>query len=645
MVELDNPQSRGRRFSWFIMAGCAAFCLVEVLLYLAPHFVDRSQSLDLAGPWRTCFAASPQARCDQGTVVHLPAGLRGGGPETPYLILERQAPPSGAFAANPHSLIAGTVSSSLRVYFGSTLAAEFGDFQKPRYMQTLPMLAGLGPTPELKSMRLVVAAKNPGVHGVLRGPFLLTPARTGMVLSAAIFSEIVLIPLLSAVVLLGIIAWILMSWDSSTLHRPGPIRSFLVFCGIAFLYSLSLTRIPREFLPETLGTVVHFILRLVMEVAHVRMIRRTLSVRAKVTLIWEKFLVGAALFCTVAVLFDPVHLTPAVGLVFRSLSFLFLITIFTGLAASWRAQGPRRTLAPLYILLVPMQTWDSFALNGWAPDVYCVRFYLGVIGGFYLLVFWTLLSGQRRRETHSLMIGQRTARIVHDLRGPLGAVRAGFNAILGGQRVEQSTALVQEALRRMDSYLKSVLTGTPESFGRETCSVEGLISRLRREHPSWADESRGRRLVFRVQGSALRPDSVVFASSDRLSRCLWNLVDNAFKAGEQVQDITENRVTVTLETSVNRLDITLTDSGPGFDPETAWMIENWFGASAKAPSGYGLSFCQEVIAQAGGHMSVQNSFGGVVLLSLPVKSSEEQDFPLPIVPPLEAAPEVSNELH
>jgi signal transduction histidine kinase len=119
-------------------------------------------------------------------------------------------------------------------------------------------------------------------------------------------------------------------------------------------------------------------------------------------------------------------------------------------------------------------------------------------------------------------------------------------------------------------------------------------------------------IEFTGQGSAM-----IRGSKFELMRVFQNLFKNALEAGA-------TRLTVNFATKANTKEVTITDNGPGMDPDHVKRAMHGGFSSKASGTGLGLSICRHLIGSHGGTVSLDSKIGAgtTVRLVLPAIASE-----------------------
>ncbi|MFQ5554630.1 MAG: sensor histidine kinase [Acidimicrobiia bacterium] len=217
------------------------------------------------------------------------------------------------------------------------------------------------------------------------------------------------------------------------------------------------------------------------------------------------------------------------------------------------------------------------------------------------------LQGARERERDFLMS------VGHDLRTPLTTIRGYAEALDGGDVEGDDLPRVAGVLHRQtdrlsrlveDLMLLARLQAREFTLRPERVDVAAHLKEVVDGYRTRADEVRLR------LDARLDPVGVGLIDPDRIGQMLGNLIDNAFRYTPE-----GGTVTIALARTVPGFEITVTDTGPGIDPEDVPRVfERLYVAQRYRPvrpegSGLGLSIVKELSEAMGGVVSVASTPG------------------------------------
>jgi two-component system, OmpR family, sensor kinase len=188
----------------------------------------------------------------------------------------------------------------------------------------------------------------------------------------------------------------------------------------------------------------------------------------------------------------------------------------------------------------------------------------------------------------------------HELRTPLAVLRAQVELLdreADERRRHKATATLLGRLDQLDRLVGDMLTLAGAEGGQliqpRTIELSDFFDDLRRDLPLFGERD------FHLQAV----DGRLEADPDRITQVLRNLVRNAV-----VHTNPGDRVTVAARARGSRLEITVTDSGPGIPPEQLEQIFERFhrldGSRSRdsGGSGLGLAIARAIIEAHGGRI-------------------------------------------
>jgi signal transduction histidine kinase len=106
---------------------------------------------------------------------------------------------------------------------------------------------------------------------------------------------------------------------------------------------------------------------------------------------------------------------------------------------------------------------------------------------------------------------------------------------------------------------------------------------------------------------------------------ILNLVMNAIEAMNGVEDRPRELTISTLHMDADRVQISVADSGPGLDPDTANRIFEPFYTTKASGMGMGLSICRSILQNHGGRLwtTANDGRGTTFHFSLPKYKDQE----------------------
>ena len=205
----------------------------------------------------------------------------------------------------------------------------------------------------------------------------------------------------------------------------------------------------------------------------------------------------------------------------------------------------------------------------------------------------------------------------HELRTPLAVLRAQVELLdreTDERQRHQGTVTLLRRLDELDRLVADMLTLASAEAGQliepQTINLHDYFEDLRRDLPLFGDR------VFQFQPV----DGALEADPDRLTQVLRNLVRNAV-----AQTTRGDRISVLARAHENRLEISVSDTGPGIPPDELEQIFERFhrvdGSRSRdrGGSGLGLAIARAIIEAHGGRIDAESDpgHGAVFRIDLP----------------------------
>jgi PAS domain S-box-containing protein len=215
----------------------------------------------------------------------------------------------------------------------------------------------------------------------------------------------------------------------------------------------------------------------------------------------------------------------------------------------------------------------------------------------------------KQRLTH---LGEMSAGIAHELRNPMSVI-AGYTKLLS-KRVENqdkntANAILTE-IENMDRIISELLAfAKPTDVNKVPVDLRKIIEDA---VSTAADENSHVRIS--LQGNIPGP---LMADEVLLRQAFTNLFRNAFEAMSN-----EGTLTIDLQSSKDRAEIEIKDTGHGISGESKQKIFLPFYTSKQNGIGLGLAIVQKVIISHGGSIDVESreGEGTIFRITLPVAS-------------------------
>jgi two-component system sensor histidine kinase KdpD len=309
------------------------------------------------------------------------------------------------------------------------------------------------------------------------------------------------------------------------------------------------------------------------------------------------------------------------------------------LNACFIAFDPHITRAvPMLLLLIPVTV--ASLIGGWKASVplavltacvYSFHFVapIGVVSLGYnedtlTMVTFVLVAvvlsalGNRREARRSERERQRAVllrSVSHDLRNPLGTIRAASAELRGDAIKDEATRnqlldLVVDESERLDRIVRNLLSlarieagALSPSLAAESLGeiVTDSVARLQRSN----DNGHTQRVLVDIPDDM--PD--VLVDRTQLDQVMTNLIENARQHGVGTDEV---HVTARCaKDDKNMAIISVSDTGPGFSPAAKVRAFTFFQPSGDTGvEGVGLAVCRAIIEAHGGIITIDDEPGG-----------------------------------
>lgn len=241
------------------------------------------------------------------------------------------------------------------------------------------------------------------------------------------------------------------------------------------------------------------------------------------------------------------------------------------------------------------------------------------------------LSEQREKLAHVgrlSTMGEMTASIAHEINQPLTAI----------------SMYAQSALRMIDrgDLDADKLAAALEKLNTQSLRAGAIIERIQRfaraqeSHRELLDvNALLQDLVKLAEGDARMHDvDITFDLAGNLPRVrcdaiqiqqvALNLIRNAIDAMRETGDRTRNAMSITTRVTGERVEVAVSDQGPGVAEDQQKLLFRPFHTTKKDGMGMGLSICRTIVAEHGGELSFRSNpeGGATFFFSLPAADDE-----------------------
>ncbi len=228
-------------------------------------------------------------------------------------------------------------------------------------------------------------------------------------------------------------------------------------------------------------------------------------------------------------------------------------------------------------------------------------------------------------------LGQLTATVSHELRNPLGAMRASMYVLEKAierrtERMDRAIERVNRNITRCDQIIDELLDFTRiRELRLKPTTIDRWLGNVLDEQD--APES------IRIERKFGAPDLQVPADTDRLRRAVINVYENACHAltmpSEDAGPDAVKRLIIETRIRDDRLEIVFTDNGPGIPDDLRDRVFEPLFSTKNFGVGLGLPTVEQIMQQHGGGVTVGAGRGGgaTFALWLPLTAATETARP------------------
>lgn len=224
-------------------------------------------------------------------------------------------------------------------------------------------------------------------------------------------------------------------------------------------------------------------------------------------------------------------------------------------------------------------------------------------------------------------VGELTASMAHEFNNPLGIILGFAQGLLASMDPTDANyhhvQIIAEEAKRCEKLVQELLEfGRPKSADFTPTDVEQMIHKTVDLVQPHATKNKVETAI-QIDGHLPR----IHADPQQLQQVLLNLSLNAMDAMPNGGTLTVGA----LVDSLNRLTITVTDTGIGMDPEVLPRIfQPFFTSKKRRGLGLGLPICDRIVRAHGGRIEVQSALGQGTSFKIHLPASRPADANLPI---------------
>jgi signal transduction histidine kinase len=199
-------------------------------------------------------------------------------------------------------------------------------------------------------------------------------------------------------------------------------------------------------------------------------------------------------------------------------------------------------------------------------------------------------------------MGELTAGVAHEVRNPLGVIRASVQLVEDAKsdptRIHEAAEVIKQEIDRLDRVIKALL-----DFGRPSKPTMVLTDLNEVLQDVVLFTNRFAKQSDVTIEEKLEPDlPAIHGDPDQLKQVFLNLVTNAVQA----MDKRGGRITIETRGEGEYVEVTVSDNGPGIDPGDLSKVFDPFFTKRAEGTGLGLTIVHRIIDEHEGHIEVES---------------------------------------
>jgi two-component system, sporulation sensor kinase E len=229
------------------------------------------------------------------------------------------------------------------------------------------------------------------------------------------------------------------------------------------------------------------------------------------------------------------------------------------------------------------------------------------------------LTAQLIRADRLAAMGELTAGVAHEVRNPLGVIRASVqlldDAKVDEARIHEAAEVIKQEIDRLDRVIKALLDfGRPSKPTLVRIDVNTVLEDVILFTNRFATQH-GVRIEERLENEL--PD--IYGDPDQLKQVFLNLVTNAIQAIGDAGGL----IMIETRSEGDYVETTVTDDGPGISAHDLPKVFDPFFTKRAEGTGLGLTIVHRIIDEHEGHIEVESSGAGTVFkVTLPAVMDE-----------------------
>lgn len=229
------------------------------------------------------------------------------------------------------------------------------------------------------------------------------------------------------------------------------------------------------------------------------------------------------------------------------------------------------------------------------------------------------LTEQLIRADRLAAMGELTAGVAHEVRNPLGVIRASVQLLEDAHcdpgRIREAGDVIKQEIDRLDKVIKALLDfGRPSTPTLVRIDLNDVLQDVILFTTRFAKQS-----DVRIDSDLADGLPPVLGDPDQLKQVFLNLVTNAVQAMEQGG----GSIIISTRSDGDYVETFVRDTGPGIAPDELPKVFDPFFTKRAEGTGLGLTIVHRIIDEHDGHIGVESSPDGTKFtVSLPAVMDE-----------------------
>lgn len=229
------------------------------------------------------------------------------------------------------------------------------------------------------------------------------------------------------------------------------------------------------------------------------------------------------------------------------------------------------------------------------------------------------LTDQLIRADRLAAMGELTAGVAHEVRNPLGIIRASVQLLEDAQcdkaRIKEAADVIKQEIDRLDKVIKALL-----DFGRPSkpTLVRADLNELLQDVVLFTNRF-ARQSDVHIEQRLAEDLPLVYGDPDQLKQVFLNLVTNAVQA----MDASGGTITISTRATGEYVEVSVADDGPGISTEDAPKVFDPFFTKRAEGTGLGLTIVHRIIDEHEGRIELDSGPDGTTFsVTLPAALDE-----------------------